>query len=130
MDARRVMARGLATAIVASGLVGCVPEAPPAPTRLEITTNLYFCQGVIIDGVRLCFTDPRSSPVEVTRHGVVVASGVSDAQGRLVVEVPEGRFMIEVQSAYPEYEICPDVGVTAIAAQTVAVTHQCSFMAP
>jgi hypothetical protein len=110
--------------------VGCAQTPPPAPTRLLVTTQLTVCGGVIPPpGQPWCRTSTVRRDVEVRSGRDVVATGSTDASGRLLVVVPPGRATVAVTDAN-DYEQCDTVTVTAIENATTPVVQTCTIFAP
>jgi len=122
----RAAAAALLLSVTAAG---CSPP-PPAPTRLAVSTLLTVCGGVIPPpGQPWCRTSPTSREVEVRSGRDVVATGTTDASGRLVLGVPPGRLTVSVPDTNP-YEECDTVTVSAVAQATTTVTQTCTILAP
>ena len=114
------------------GLSACAPATTPTPqpTRLDITTLQVICGGVVPPpGEPFCRTYPSSRTVAVGSPRQTVATGTSGADGKLLIEVPVGTWQITIPDAMT-YENCDAPLVTAIAAQTTAVTQTCTINAP
>lgn len=121
-------------AVAAAGLFlvvpACVPDAAPAPTRLAITTQLTWCGGVIPPpGEPWCRTNPSSREVEVRLGREVVATGATDAAGRLTLDVVAGRYVVAAIDP-PTYMECDQPVVTVAAGVTTEVVQTCTVFAP
>lgn len=108
----------------------CVPDPAPAPTRLDILTELTWCGGVIPPpGEPWCRTRATATDVQVFMKRDVVASGRSGDDGHLVVDVPAGGLVVRAADV-PPYMQCDDAPVTAVAGATTPVTQSCTVYAP
>lgn len=99
-------------------------------TRLDITSAQTVCGGTIPPpGQPFCRTSNVSRQVQVTSGRQVVAGGTTGTDGRLLLDVPAGALVVSAAAPQP-YEQCTAAPVTALAAQTVAVTQDCTINAP
>lgn len=130
--AKRFPARSLAAVVVlCAAAAACAPNPPsPGPTRLLVTTQLTVCGGVIPPpGQPWCRTSTVRRDVEVRSGRDIVATGTTDANGRLVVVVPPGRATVSVTDAN-DYEQCDTVTVTAVENTTTPAVQTCTIQAP
>ena len=113
------------------GLTSCVPDpAPAAATRLDVTTLLTWCGGVIPPpGESWCHTNPTSTAVEILQGRAVVATGTSGTDGHLVVDVAAGTYVVAA-AAPPSYMECDTPTVVAVAGATTPVVQTCNVFAP
>lgn len=130
-EGRRRRVRGFGAAVGALVvLAGCAPESPAPPTQLDITTQLTWCGGVIPPpGEPWCHTSSPSTAIEVRQRRDVIHQVTTGADGRAVVDVAPGAYVIAAADP-PGYMECDAPMVTVAAGTTVAVVQTCTVFAP
>ncbi len=120
-----------AVAVLCAAGAACAPAMPPpGPTRLLVTTQLTVCGGVIPPpGQPWCRTSTVARDIEVRSGRDIVATGTTDATGRLLVTVPPGRATVAVTDAN-DYEQCDTITVTAVEHATTPAVQTCTIQAP
>jgi hypothetical protein len=117
-------------AVIPLALVACAPSTTPPPTLLSITTVQVICGGAVPPpGTPACRSNMASRAIQISEKSSVVASGISSADGSLVLEVPAGQLVVSVPGALP-YMNCDSPTVIAVIDQTTPVTQTCTILAP
>jgi hypothetical protein len=123
--------RAVLIALVAiAGVTACTPQPVAHPTRLAITTRLTWCGGVIPPpGESWCHESFGSREISVSVGRVVVTTGTSGADGKLVLDVAPGRYLVAAVNP-PSYMECDTPSGDVVAGATTSVVQTCSFFAP
>ena len=109
----------------------CSPVAPTTPVaRLDIETTVTWCGGIMPPpGEPACTTSSTAAPFEVRQHGELVTTGITGADGHLIIEVPAGPLSVHAAEP-PAYMHCDSAFVEAIAGATIPVLQSCTVYAP